>query len=496
MAESSGARTAPELDGGVSWLNTERPLALRDLRGKIVLLDFWTFCCINCMHIIPDLKKLEAKYPDDLVVIGVHSAKFQNERDTINIKQAIMRYGISHPVVNDAQFRIWEAYNVNAWPTLVLIDPEGKIQGVFSGEGNYDAVDASVRKLIDSYSKQGSLNKQPLALTFERGKVADQFLKFPGKIAADPKSRRLFISDSGHNRVVVASDKGQLLAIVGSGKEGRQDGDFEHASFNHPQGLALRNNDLFVADTENHLIRRIDLKSKLVATVAGTGRQSAFGGGGGDALKTPLSSPWDLALVADKLYIAMAGSHQLWELDLKGNQVGPFAGGGRENIVDGTLRAASLAQPSGITTDGVKLYFADSEVSAVRSAGLTIAGRVHTLVGHGLFDFGDKDGPGKDARLQHPLGILWLAGKLYVADSYNHKIKVVDPLSEVVDTAFGIGKAGLADGNKAQFSEPDGLAAIGRNLYIADTNNHLVRVANLDTKEVSTLKLDSTKPAK
>lgn len=485
---------APELDGGAGWLNTDTPLHLKDLSGKIVLLDFWTFCCINCMHIFPDLKKLEEKYPNELVVIGVHSAKFENERDTSNIRKAILRYGITHPVLNDSKFEVWQAYGVNSWPTLILIAPDRRVAGVFAGEGNYQKLDAAIAGLISSYGKIGKLDRQPLSLTLEKNKFKQQPLMFPGKITSDPKGGRLFISDSGHNRIIVCNQNGQLLSVIGSGQVGQTDGDFVHARFNHPQGLAYRNDQLYVADTENHLIRLVDLKGKKVTTVAGTGKQGSWKGGGGPAATTALSSPWDLVLIGDKAFIAMAGRHQIWELDLKKHTVEPFAGNGRENIVDGTLSSASLAQPSGITTDGGTLYIADSEVSAVRRAGISNAATVSTVVGRGLFDFGDKDGVGKAVRLQHPLGILWLDGKLYVADSYNHKIKKIDPLSEKSDTFLGNGKPGLEDGRNAQFSEPGGLTAVGRKLFIADTNNHVIRVADLDTKQVTTLRIQNLKP--
>ena len=113
------------LDGGKEWLNTTGPIGLKDLRGKIVVIDFWTYCCINCMHVLPDLKYLEQKYPNELVVIGVHSAKFTNEKESNNIRQAIMRHEIEHPVVNDAEMTIWGKFGVRSWPTLAIIDPEG-----------------------------------------------------------------------------------------------------------------------------------------------------------------------------------------------------------------------------------------------------------------------------------------------------------------------------------------------------------------------------------
>src|SRR5437773_11435226 len=349
---------APELSGGRGWLNTDKPLSLAALKGKVVLLDFWTYGCINCMHIIPDLKKLEKKYPNELVVIGVHSAKFQNEKDTENIRRIILRYEIEHPIVNDADFKIWNAYAVNAWPTRYLIDPAGYILGRLSGEGGYDALDKIIGDTIAEFRKRGELNEAPLKLVLERAKVGDLPLAFPGKVLADARSERLFIADSDHNRLVIAKLDGTLLETIGTGAHGADDGSFERATFFRPQGMVLDGETLYVADTENHLIRQIDLKSKTVATVAGTGRQ-AREPEVGMARATALNSPWDLQLVGRTLYIAMAGPHQIWKLDLVSREVSVFAGSGREGRHDSSLLKAEFAQPSGLATDGQMLYSAD-----------------------------------------------------------------------------------------------------------------------------------------
>src|SRR3990167_342914 len=357
---------APELAGGTAWFNVSEPLTLPDLKGKVVLLDFWTYCCINCMHIIPDLKKLETKYSKELVVIGVHSAKFQNERESENIRQAILRYGIEHPVINDSNFAIWQAYRASAWPTLVLIDPEGNIVGSDTGEGHYEILDKLIGKLVSDFRSKNLMNEKPLPLSLEKYKQGPSFLSFPGKILADETSKRLFIADSNHNRIVITNMEGEVLDIAGNGEIGRGDGTFKDASFHHPQGMALQGDNLYVADTENHLIRKLDLKSKIVTTIAGTGKQAEFMASGGMGISSPLNSPWDLVYVEGKLYIAMAGAHQIWVMDLETTVFQPFAGSGREGCIDGLLDKSALAQPSGITASDSMLYFADSEVSAIR----------------------------------------------------------------------------------------------------------------------------------
>ncbi|HYX42412.1 MAG TPA: thioredoxin-like domain-containing protein, partial [Pyrinomonadaceae bacterium] len=266
--EYRGRVRAPELEGGRGWLNTDKPLTIAGLRGKVVLLDFWTYGCINCIHIIPDLKRLEAKYPNELVVIGVHSAKFANEKETDNIRRIILRYELEHPVVNDADFAIWQAYAVRAWPTRYLIDPAGYVIGRVEGEGGYEQLDKLIGDTITEFRQRGQLNEQPLKLALERAQVGDLPLAFPGKVLADAKSDRLFIADSNHNRIVVAKLDGTLIDTIGTGARGAQDGAFDKATFFRPQGLALDGDALYVADTENHLLRRVDLKTRTVETIA------------------------------------------------------------------------------------------------------------------------------------------------------------------------------------------------------------------------------------
>ena len=491
MPEYEGKVNAPEFPEGMEWLNTDRPLSIRQLRGKVVLLDFWTFCCINCMHIVPDLKKLERKYPNELVVIGVHSAKFTAEKGTENIRQAILRYEIEHPVVNDHEMEIWQAYTVRSWPTLFLIDPAGKVVAYMSGEGVYAQFDKYISKVIETFEAKKMIDRRPLNLRLERQRTPASVLAFPGKVLADEKSGQLFIADSNHNRIVVASlQDSTVKEVIGGGEIGLKDGGFETAAFNHPQGMALDGGTLYVADTENHAIRAVDLGKRTVTTIAGTGeqlqRRITFGGQGKE---TPLNSPWDLTIQNGILYIAMAGPHQLWQMNPKTGGIAPFAGSGREARVDGPLAEAALAQPSGVTSDGEKLYFADSEVSSIRSADLDPHGRVDTIVGEDLFEFGDRDGKGSTVRLQHPLGVVYNDGWLYVADTYNNKIKRVSPKDRTSETFLGTGETGMRDGDRATLDEPGGVSVAFGKLYVADTNNHLIRVADLKTRRVETLQI-------
>ena len=501
-AREKGRVRAPELEGGRGWLNTDKPLSLAGLRGKVVLLDFWTYGCVNCMHVIPDLKRLEEKYANELVVIGVHSAKFENEKETENIRRIVLRYGLEHPVVNDADFRIWQSYAVRAWPTQVLIDTAGYVAGSISGEGHYDVIDGAISQLVEEAKRRGTLDARPLKFALERAKTSDLPLAFPGKVLADERGDRLFVADSNHNRVVVTRLDGTLLYTIGSGARGRRDGAFDAASFDGPQGLALDPSDdstLYVADTRNHLLRRVDLKARTVETAAGTGAQLRdYSLRGGPALTTPLSSPWDLALAGRTLYVAMAGPHQVWKLDLDRREVSLYAGTGREARNDGKrlgefedAAAATFAQPSGLAVGDSTLYVADAESNIVRA----VAGdEVRTLAGGDLFEFGDRDGEGDAARLQHPLGLALEGGRLFVADTYNHKLKVLDPRTRRLSTFAGTGKAGQADGAPPEFYEPGGLSVARGKLYVADTNNHAVRVVDLATKQTTTLVMRGLEP--
>ncbi len=487
---------APELNGA-AWLNTDYPLSLAALRGKLVLLDFWTYCCINCMHVLPDLKYLEEKYAGQpFVVIGVHSAKFENEKDVDNIRQAILRYGIRHPVVVDVHHRIWEAYGVRGWPTLVLIDPAGYLLGMVSGEGHREQLDHIIEAALQAYREGGLLDEQPLPFHLESEDVVDTPLSYPGKVLVDPSGERLFISDSGHHRIVIAATDGALLETVGTGTAGAEDGAFEEATFHNPQGLALDAGRgwLYVADTDNHLLRRLDLNTRTVSTVAGTGRQSIGPDLSGPAREQGLNSPWDLCFVGGLLYIAMAGCHMLWLYDPASEELRHVAGTGAEARLDGPALRSAFAQPSGLTTDGRVLYVADSEISCVRRVTLGDNVFVETVAGGDLFQFGDVDGLGDLARFQHPLGVAWYEGAIYVADTYNHKIRKLDPESRRVTSVFGDGRPGKEESEPPRFYEPGGLSVAGNRIYVADTNNHAIRVADLTSEAVSTLTIKELCP--
>lgn len=488
----AGTVAAPEFPDGLDWINTEQPVRLGDLIGKIVLLDFWTYGCINCIHVIPDLKRLEEEYAQELIVIGVHSAKFANEGETENIRQVVMRYAVDHPVVNDADFRVWQTWGAQAWPTVALIDPAGNVVGMQAGEGVYETVQPVIEGLLREFDTQ--IDRTPFTVTPERTDAANTVLSYPGKVTIGDGV--LYISDTGHHRVIAADPgSGQILAVYGNGRAGFESGTALSAQFDSPQGLAYdtRTGVLYVADTNNHAIRSIDVSTGEVGTVTGTGTLG-WPPAAGVFVDARLNSPWGLTLHNGDLWIAMAGFHQIWVADLDGGVATPAVGSGLEGVDSGGLTEAALAQPSGLVFDGQdRLYFADSESSSIRWAdALATDGQTATLAGSdvNLFTFGDVDGSGTAARLQHPLGIVWdgTSGDLIIADTYNSKLKRIDPSTGETVTYLGA-EQGWADGADPRFYEPGGLALDGDLLYVADTNNHVIRVVDLTTNAASTLVL-------
>ncbi|MCU0527277.1 MAG: redoxin domain-containing protein [Elainella sp. Prado103] len=492
---------APELPQDFSWLNTDQPLSLKSLRGRVVLLDFWTYGCINCLHILPDLRYLEAKYPEHLTVIGIHSAKFDHEKGIDPVRQSILRHDIHHPVLIDRDFQIWQQYVVKAWPTIMVIDPQGYVVGYVSGEGKREFLDDLIAKLIQKHDVKGTLEPQPLAWSMSP-QLADRPLSFPGKVLADLDTDRLFIADTGHHRIVITTLSGQLRHIVGVGTPGLWDGQFDEAEFSAPQGMAFDRSHqvLYVADSNNHAIRKLDLVEQTVETIAGVGQQSQnIHPHGGKAREVALNSPWDLQLFRHFLLIAMAGMHQIWGLDLIDGQIGTLVGTGAEGCMDGDATLAAFAQPSGLALQANQLFVADSESSSIRSIELDSTPEVRTLCGSGqLFGFGNRDGRGESVRLQHCLGITAAHGLVWIADTYNHKIKRLNPKTGICQSIAGSGVAGWQDGSSkiAQFYEPNGLTVAGHWLFVADTNNHVIRRIDLDRLEVSTVVIANLCPPK
>ena len=423
------------------------------------------------------MRELEAKYPNELVVIGVQSGKYHAERVTSRIRDASLRLDAIHPVLNDRQFRTWRAYAVSAWPTIVAVDPSGYVVGAHAGEFTAEALFPFIDGLIESAASRGTLNREPLHFSPDESTNASGELRYPGKVAIDGK--RIGIADSGHHRVIVARlnddlSSARIETIIGSGAPGFTDGN--NGQLNSPHGMAFSGSTLFIADTENHSIRAYDFDKKELKTIAGTGAQLRTRA---DRQAGAMSSPWDVALNGNRLFVAMAGIHQVWSVDLAARTSRVHAGTGGEDIRDGENENALLAQPMGIVASGDRLYFADSESNGIRWTEAADNGCVGTVVGTGLFDFGDVDGSGDEVRLQHAQGVTnHPHGGLLVADTYNDCLKIIDPETRSSKTWI----RGL--------NEPGGVACSTTHAYVADTNAHRIAVVDLKTEEVAELRLE------
>ncbi|WP_210603655.1 NHL domain-containing thioredoxin family protein [Brevibacterium oceani] len=447
---------APELVGR-RWMNSGgKDLTLADLRGKVVLLDFWTFCCINCLHVLDELRPLEEKYGRELVIIGVHSPKFEFERTVEAVDQAVERYQVEHLVLDDPDLITWQAYTARAWPTLAVIDPEGYLVATMSGEGHAAGLTEIIEGLITEHSAKGTLHSGDGPYVPPPAPETDLF--YPGKVTRLP-SGNLLVADSGHHSLVEYDATGQtIIRRIGTGERGADDGDFDSASFSEPGGITVLPDELaakvgyslVVADTVNHLLRGIDLETETVTTLAGTGEQHMVGAidnvrgkhgelgrydGPGRDVK--LSSPWDVLFVPStaEVVVAMAGNHTIWSFDPEDGSIRILSGTMNEGLSDGDAESAWFAQTSGLDLDSEgRVLIADSETSSIRRLD-PATGVVSTLVGVGLFDFGFRDGPAAEARLQHPLGVSSLPdGSIAIADTYNGAIRRYDPTTEEVTT--------------------------------------------------------------
>lgn len=456
--------TEPTFPSAAPWFNVSRPLSSQDLRGRVVLFDFFTPGCINCIHMLPELERLQHEFGKSLLIIGVNSPKFVASQRRDNIEGFIQRYNIRHPILTDQGMILWHHYGVFAWPTLILLGPNGQVAGRYIGEGHYAEIRHDVIQTLAQARRNHRLIDTPLPL---RPPVQSSHgLLQPGKVAV--QGNLVAISDTGHNRILLLDRSGKLLRIIGNGHPGDRNGAPGQAEFRSPQGLAFVGQSLYVADTDNQLIRHIDLTDDRVSTVAGNGRRRFAVMGKHPARNVALNSPWGLQAIGRVLYIAMAGEHQIWQLDLANDQIEPYAGSGREGIDDGSLAQASFAQSSGLAYHQGILYVADPEASALRAIHID-KGQVRTLIGKGLFVFGLRNGSASQALLQHDQGLAWLDGRLYIADTFNNAIRVLDPHTMQVST--------LATG----LDQPGGLVALNAHtLLVADTNAD--RIVTVDTR--------------
>jgi len=472
----ANAGRAIDFPSGLTWFNVARPLRLAELQGRAVLLDFFTPGCINCIHMLPDEKKLEEHFGQRLVVIGIDSPKFSASKTRGGLESFIDRYDLRHPIVLDPDMQMWNAYGVQAWPTLVLLGPDGNVEKTFIGEQSYGQLAGPVEAALANASPASKLPSLPLQPIAEKTRA----LATPGGIAVSPSL--VAIADTGQNRLVLADRSGKLVDVIGTGCEGRADGGYAQAQFSGPHGLTFHDGDLYVADTDNQLIRRVDLARRTVTTIAGNGQRGFAISGQFSARAAVLNSPWDVAWSGNALYVSMAGDHQIWRYDPSAKTIGPWAGTGEEGLRDGARGDAQFAQPSGMSAHGNILYDMDPESSSVRAIALP-EGTVSTLVGHGLFDFGMRDGNANDAQLQHAEAVAWNAGSLYIADTFNNALRKLDLATHQVGTVAALLNRPLAVATLA----PD-------TLLVAEGDANRIDAVHLPDGKVTTWTIAGLKP--
>jgi len=463
----AGAQSAVPFPDGAPWYNVSRPLTWTDLKGRAVLLDFFTPGCINCIHMLPVEESLQQRFGRRLVVIAVDSPKFSASATTSGLVAFIKRYHLHHPVLLDSATKLWDAYGVPAWPTFVLVGPNGTVHGRYVGEQTVSDLAGPIADVLKDAPPAAKLKPLPTLVMAGSGGALDA----PGGLAVSGNT--VAVADTGHNRIVIADRAGKVGAVVGTGCSGSNDGGYDKAQFGRPHGLAFHDGKLYVADTDSQRIRVIEPGAKQVATLAGSGRRRFVPYGNHPAKKADLNSPWDVAWAKGKLYVAMAGDHDIWRYDPGAGRIGPWAGSGREGLSDGSLDNAEFAQTSGLDIHDGTLYAADPESSAIRSIDIA-KGHVKTLIGQGLFKFGFKNGDTSDALLQHAEGLAWLGGSLYIADTFNDALRRLNLATGKVTT--------VAD----HLAQPQAVAVLDANtLLVAESDGDRVDAVHLPDGKVT-----------
>jgi len=456
-------RPAPEFPAALEWVNVSEAPTLSALRGRVILLWFWSYDSSNCWNVLPDLAFIESRYHDGVTVLGVHAPKYPHQHDSGNVHKAVNRLHIRHAIANDPAFVSWQQFGIDAWPSVVLIDAEGQIAAVIPGEGRRRDLDDWVARLLDEAAERDLREYGPSTPALRPEPRMP--LAFPGKLLATDSL--LYVADSGHHRVLECTHEGRILRQFGSGDPGFWDGRSTECGLHDPQGMAMRDDMLYVADRGNHAVRRIRLYGGEVETVLGTGESGRLRPHDADPLATRIGTPSDLALIGDKLYVLASGQNQIWLLDLGKSRVNVYAGTGRLGIDDGLSLEASFAQPSGMLLTGQQLIVVDAATSAIRLVRL-LDGRVSTLIGVGLYDFGDASGARDTARLQNPLAVaIDPRGIVFIADTYNDRIKALSLKNGTV-RAINV---------NYRLMEPGGLSVAAGALWVANTNAHeIVRI--------------------
>lgn len=460
------AATLQELPAGLDWLNAT-PASLNDLRGRPVVLAFVNAASAWCTQRLQELANWQARNPGRLHVLVLQVPRFDCERQPQRSLKLLRRHGNAFPALLDADWAAWQRYGIESWPTLLLVDAEGRERERIVGlNGDLDRSLSALAENIAPHPDGGRLVE-----TVPEPRLS---LRFPSAVAAS--ADRLFIADSGHHRILECTHSGRVLRQFGLGTADSMDGPHDQAAFNRPQGLALEREVLYVADTGNHSLRRINLLNGTVDTLCGNGRAGDPVEGPVAGTNTSLNHPVSLAIAANQVHIACAGDNRLWSYDLGRGELSLRAGTGRLEMRDGNARTiAAFAQPTGLAAVQQVLYVCDALGSAIRSLQLR-SDLVQTLVGQGMWDFGDADGPRASARLQHPLGIALSADAplLWIADSGNGSLRTL---------RLGGGELTTVSLPR-RLHGPTGLAIAGGAVWIAETDAHAVLRYDIVTGEL------------
>jgi len=484
---------APSFPKELEVFNTDRPISLQDLEGRIVLIYFWSYSILECELLIKQIQQLEREFSDSLSVVGIHSPKFEGEKDREQLRKSILRLGIEHPIINDKDFRIWGKYGAKVWPTSMLITPLGDVSGFITGSTVYDALYEGIEALQTQFEMYLNPTKL-IPLKRENLRTPQSVLSFPMGVIADPLTKKLYIADTANHRIVVTTTEGQVLFVIGNGFAGFADGAFETAQFDSPQGLALLNGDLYVADSGNNKIRRINTTSRFVETLPIQEYSFEFDAEGTN--DTGVFIPTGLLSYGKTLLIASSGNNLIFSFDTESEQLLPFAGSGRLQLKDGKNETVDFAQPTSIAKAAGSLFVADSLSSSLRLMKEEENSVVVTTIsGKSLFEYGDALGDTEHSLFQYPRALTYSSGKLFVTDSLNHKIKAIDPIAFQASLITGA-EPGFVDGDfkEARFDFPTAITALDNSLYVCDTNNSAIRVVSLQNQTVNSLALHSLAP--
>ena len=460
-------KPAPALHPSLDWLNAD-PQTIANQRGRVLALLFWNASSVYSQNLIGELTRLRARHPLALSVIGIHLPKFDAEIDPRTVSRAVNQLDIDFPVANDRGWAVWQQYGITGWPSVALIDPLGRLREIYTGDDQADAIDGAISTLVEESGGSTTFPEPGARSTIGRDRAT---LAFPSGLAVSDS--HLYIADTGHHRILECAHEGRVLRAFGTGHPDLVDGPPGEAAFRSPRGLCIVRGSLYVADTGNHALRRIELSDGQVETLLGSARPGQpIEGSFSVPADCPLNLPWAVAGAFDRLFIAVTGCNQIWEYELGYSRLRFVAGTGELGIADGPGRNALFAQPSGLALVQQTLYVADAAGSAIRVIQLQ-QDNVQTLVGQGLYEFGDHDGGRREARLQYPQAIALDANApvLWIADTYNGSLRKL---------RLGGGDVTTQDLPQPLY-QPAALASSADALWIADGVNHEILRYDLES---------------